>query len=108
MSQYIPFLRHSKEISTFTRANNNHYINNLHHKIVPGAIFATGCRMTDINHHIEILVQKSQDLIELSVVGCELAEDESCLLLFSVVQDCAYKIIRQAKEELALHESGTA
>jgi len=61
--------------------------------------------MTDINHHIEILVQKSLDLIDLSVVGCELAKDESCLLLFSVVQDCAYKILRQAKEELAVHKN---
>ncbi len=61
--------------------------------------------MTHINQHIEKLMQKSQELIDLSVVGCELAEDESCLLLFAVVQDCAYKILRQAKEELALHEN---
>lgn len=60
--------------------------------------------MANIDQHIETLVQKSRELIDLSVTGCELARDESCLLLFSVVQDCAYKILRQAKEELAVHE----
>jgi hypothetical protein len=62
--------------------------------------------MMHINQHIEQLVQKSQELIDLSVEGCELAKDESCLLLFAVVQDCAYKILRHAKEELAFHENG--
>jgi hypothetical protein len=73
--------------------------------LTPGTFFALQWHMTIINKHIELLIQKSQDLIDLSVVGCELAKDESCLLLFAVVQDCAYKILRQANEELALHES---
>lgn len=54
--------------------------------------------------HIAQLLELSQRLIDLSVAGSEAAEDDGCLLLFGIVQDCAYKMRRAAREELQVHE----
>jgi hypothetical protein len=54
--------------------------------------------------HIHRLLDLCQELIELAVEGSEAADDEGCLLLYGVVQDCAYKMRKAGKEELIAHE----
>jgi len=58
--------------------------------------------------HIQQLLALSQQLIDLSVAGSDTARDEGCLLLFGIVQDCAWKMRRAAQEELLTHERAAA
>ncbi len=58
--------------------------------------------------HIQQLLALSQQLIDLSVAGSDTARDEGCLLLFGIVQDCAWKMRRAAREEQLAHERAAA
>ncbi len=57
--------------------------------------------------HIQQILHLSQQLIDLSVAGSEAADDDGCLLLFGIVQDCAYKMRRAAEKELLIHDRTT-
>jgi len=59
--------------------------------------------MTAADHIQQILIL-SQQLIDLAVAGSEAADDDGCLLLFGIVQDCAYKMRRAAEKERQLHD----
>ena len=44
-------------------------------------------------------------LIILADVGEGDAKDDSCILLYSVIRDCAYKIRKQAEAEMENHKT---
>lgn len=67
-------------------------------------IFASNKIMDSTNVHIHRLLDLCEELIELAVEGSDAAEDDGCLLLYGLVQDCAYKMRRAGKDELSVHE----
>lgn len=59
--------------------------------------------MTADDKHIHRLLELCRELMELTVKGSEDAADDNCLLLYSIVQDAAYKMDKAGREELTTH-----
>ena len=57
-------------------------------------------RANELIHHIFKL---SREMIILADEGHEVAQDDGCRLLFSVLQDCAYKLRLEAEREQEAH-----
>jgi hypothetical protein len=55
------------------------------------------------NRHILEALELARQLTILADEGELNAEDDSCVLLYSIVRDCAYKIRRQAEQERQTH-----
>jgi len=60
--------------------------------------------MISDDKHIHHLLALCRELMELAVMGSEDAADDNCLLLYSIVQDAAYKMDKAGREELTAHE----
>lgn len=59
--------------------------------------------MQKCNRHILEAQKLARELIILSDEGESEAEDDRCLLLYSVIRDCAYKIQDLARREEEAH-----
>jgi hypothetical protein len=59
--------------------------------------------MESHDKYIIKLMQMSRELIDLAVAGSAEAEDDGCLLLYGMAQDCGYKLNQIASRELELH-----
>lgn len=55
------------------------------------------------NENLIQVLRLVQDMMALADQGLLVAEDDGCRLLYGVVQDCAYKIRRQARMEEKAH-----
>jgi len=51
------------------------------------------------NSFIERAMGLAQELVLLADEGEAVSEDNSCVLLFGIVRDCAYRVRRQAQGE---------
>ena len=60
--------------------------------------------MNDDNANIQKLIQLSRDMLILADEGQAAAADDSCRLLYGIVQDCAYKIRLEAEREQRSHQ----
>jgi len=60
--------------------------------------------MRDNNANIRKAIQLSRDMLILADQGQAEAEDDGCRLLFSIIQDCAYKIRLEAEREQRSHQ----
>jgi len=56
------------------------------------------------NNHIKQALEEARTLIILADEGEANSRDDGCVLLYSVVRDCAYKIRTQAEREKKVHE----
>ncbi|MBU0674799.1 MAG: hypothetical protein KJ950_09175 [Proteobacteria bacterium] len=59
--------------------------------------------MKQYNLCIKKVLELAREMIILADEGQGAAEDDGCRLLYSVLQDCAYKIRKQAEEEREGH-----
>ena len=55
------------------------------------------------NKHIRESLEVARELTVLADEGEADSKDDGCMLLYSVVRDCAYKIRAQAKREKDVH-----
>ena len=56
------------------------------------------------NRHIKKALVEARTLTILADEGEANSRDDGCVLLYSVVRDCAYKIREQAEREKKVHE----
>ena len=56
------------------------------------------------NEHIKKALEEARKLTILADEGEANSRDDGCVLLYSVVRDCAYKIRTQAEREKKAHE----
>lgn len=59
--------------------------------------------MVTNDRNIQKLMEISRELIDLAIAGCAMADDDGCLLLFGIAQDCGYKMRRAACREIEFH-----
>lgn len=59
--------------------------------------------MRNCDRHIEEAIELARQLTILADEGEADAEDDSCMLLYCIVRDCAYKIRKQALQERENH-----
>lgn len=59
--------------------------------------------MRNCNRHIVEALELARRLTILSDEGEADAEDDSCVLLYGIIRDCAYKIRLQAQQEREEH-----
>lgn len=59
--------------------------------------------MRKCNRHIVDALELSRKLIIVADAGESDAEDDSCVVLYGVIRDCAYKIRGQAEQEREAH-----
>ena len=59
--------------------------------------------MRDCNKHIHKALEAVRDLIILADEGERDAEDDSCIVLYAIIRDCAYRIRLQAEKERDCH-----
>jgi hypothetical protein len=57
------------------------------------------------NKHIKEALESARRLIILADEGEAGSEDDGCVLLYSVIRDCAYKIRTQAEREKDAHKA---
>jgi len=57
----------------------------------------------EYNGNILKALEMARELIRLADEGESVAENDSCVLLYGVIRDCAYKIRRQAEKERDAH-----
>ena len=57
------------------------------------------------NNHIKQALDEARKLTILADEGEAGSKDDGCVLLYSVVRDCAYKIRAQAERERKEHEA---
>lgn len=57
------------------------------------------------NVHIRRALEYARKLTILADEGEALSKDDSCLSLYGVIRDCAYKIRSQAEEERESHKT---
>ena len=57
------------------------------------------------NQHILEAIQLARRLLALADDGQSDAQDDHCAVLFGVIRDCSYRILRQAEQEQELHKS---
>ena len=62
-----------------------------------------GREMRKCNKHIMEALELSRRLIILSDEGENAAEDDTCVVLYDVIRDCAYEIRRKAEKEREAH-----
>jgi len=62
--------------------------------------------MKECNQNIVDVLELVKDMIILSDKGGAASEDDSCIMMYGVVRDCAYKIRKLAEEEKRLHVAG--
>jgi len=55
------------------------------------------------NEHIKEALEAARDLTILADEGMAQCKDDGCMVLYSVVRDCAYKIRAQAERERKAH-----
>jgi len=55
------------------------------------------------NRHIRKALKVARDLTILADDGEAHSQDDGCILLYSVVRDCAYRIRQQAEREKEAH-----
>ncbi len=60
--------------------------------------------MKDCNDNIIKVLDLVKDMIVVSDEGSASSEDDSCIMLYGVIRDSAYKIRRLAEEERSKHE----
>ena len=60
--------------------------------------------MTSDDQYIQKLITLSRELIDLAAAGGAASDDDGCLLVFGIAQDCGYKIHQLATRELELHD----
>ncbi len=56
------------------------------------------------NDHIKRALEEARKLTILADEGEARSRDDGCVLLYSVVRDCAYKVRAQAEREKRAHE----
>jgi len=56
------------------------------------------------NHNIEKTLDLAKIMLELAQAGDDYREDSGCGVLFGVLRDSAYKIIKLAEAEKKAHE----
>lgn len=56
------------------------------------------------NENINIALEEARKLTVLADEGEANSRDDGCVLLYSVVRDCAYKIRSQAEREKKVHK----
>lgn len=61
--------------------------------------------METCNGNIQRALELSRTLIVLADEGEAESEDDGCILLYSVVRDCAYRIRKQAEREKEIHKN---
>lgn len=59
--------------------------------------------MRKCNQHIIDAMELARKLTILADEGETDAEDNSCVVLYGIIRDCAYKIRQQAEHERELH-----
>ena len=59
--------------------------------------------MRKCNEHILEALELARRLTILADEGEEAAEDDSCLVLYGMIRDCAYRIRQQAESERKAH-----
>ena len=59
--------------------------------------------MKENNECIKRVLELSREMIILADDGQAAADDDGCRLLYSVLQDCAYKLRKKAEEEKEAH-----
>ena len=59
--------------------------------------------MKQYNECIKRVMELSREMIILADEGQAAAEDDSCRLLYGVLQDCAYKLRKKAEDEKEGH-----
>ncbi len=59
--------------------------------------------MRKCNQHILAALELARKLTILADEGETDAEDNSCVVLYGIIRDCAYKIRQQAEHERELH-----
>ncbi len=59
----------------------------------------------DCNRHIKKALKFARALTVLADDGEEFSDDNGCVLLYSVVRDCAYKIRSEAEREKEAHQT---
>ena len=59
--------------------------------------------MKDCDRNIVKALEIVKQLTILADEGEAQAEDDSCILLYSIIRDCAYKIKHQAEQERESH-----
>jgi hypothetical protein len=64
--------------------------------------------MHKCNKHILEALDLSKKMIILADEGEASATDDSCVVLYGIVRDCAYRIRRQAEEERKKHLANDA
>ena len=62
-----------------------------------------GKDVCDCNKHILDALELARKLTIVADEGERDAEDDSCVVLYGVIRDCAYKIRRQAEQERQAH-----
>ena len=62
-----------------------------------------GRNMRKCNQHIIDALELARKLTILADEGETDAEDDSCVVLYGIIRDCAYKIRQQAENERELH-----
>ncbi len=60
--------------------------------------------MKDCDKNIIRAINIVRELNILADEGEAQAEDDSCILLYSIIRDCAYKIKHQAQQEMQNHQ----
>ncbi len=56
------------------------------------------------NNHIKQALTKAKELIILADEGERDSQDDGCILLYSIIRDCAYRIKQEAERERNVHE----
>lgn len=59
--------------------------------------------MKECNQNIVDVLGLVKEMIILSDKGGAASEDDSCIMMYGVVRDCAYKIKKLAEEEKGRH-----
>lgn len=59
--------------------------------------------MRACNRHIAEALEAVRKLIILADEGEQDAEDDSCIVLYAIIRDCAYRIRSQAEKERDAH-----
>jgi hypothetical protein len=57
------------------------------------------------NNYIKEAFKLSRELMILADEGERNSEDDGCILLYSVIRDCAYRIKAEAEREKSAHQN---
>lgn len=60
--------------------------------------------MQPCNRNIQRALELARQLTILADTGEQQAEDDSCIVLYGIVRDCAYKIRHAAQQEKQQHQ----